>query len=1552
MKTCHVFRRFLFGTALALQITHSLEGLEASYPRVVALHLARASASNLSDRELQVGSQDLEELRRDTDNIFVHTSPSTPVAIKRLPSEHLRDLAPDGVVWTGRSEDQTIWITLVVRSSGVSGLLTLGPDTYRLLSTDTGLIARPVGLDKAPRCGSSLEGSNLAPKQHGTCNDPDDYEPADAPVGIDVIQLFTPEACAASNGAPCNSPDDEVAILNILDQALLDADFAFRQSNAPILLNRVFAGQVTTYTEAVHQDPARDNFRSNQEIADLRNYHSADLVALFVSDLENDIGPTCGVVSRVMARDDVGPQYSEEGFQLTVVESQLRPECGLDRFTYAHEHGHNLGLRHDPVGGTEAPELGSFCFAFGHFVSDPADGFRTVMSTATGCGESPPPSDPSYCPRVQFFSDPDLPLPRTSYFTGQEDRDNVRVLELTAPIAAKFRASNDHFRNLEPLAGSSGEITGSNYGATIEEPDEPTHAGVGGSGSVWWEWTPPYSGQAAIDTAGSNFDTLLAVYTGETLGTLTEVASASNSPGTASVTFQAAGGTTYKIAVDGPLVFGTGDIAVSWDISLGTADLAVALADAPDPILLGQSVTLSTTISNLGPDSATDATLLLGIPPNLDFLSWDPPEACTEDGSYLTCVFPSIAPGADHAVAVAATGVEPGTGTSDANVTARENEVLPADNNTSITDTTFLAAADLAVSVVDLSDPVILGENVNWLVSPTNNGPSFVSDAVLDATLSGNANFINTSRPDICSFDSNTLTCLVGDLDPVTSPPPIELTASSSEAGIALLNLSLTAALPDPMTFNNTEEELTIVSGTGEPTEQIIVSSPPMQNFFFGRNLGVQEPWLVVANEHQGHGPGPALFRHEAGNWVQFSSIEPPDDPITAGWSVDLDLDTLVFGAPGEEFPGDPPVPQAGAAYVYTWDGSGWNFLQKLHAPSPSPVDTFGRSVSLHDSHLLVDGPFDDQLGENSGAVYAFRREAGSWTFQQKILASDGEALDYFGLRIRVKDNSMAATSRDTAYLFDWSGSSWHERETLRDIGQAHSLGLSDNVLAIGEANAEGPNGGANLGQVRLFSRQTTGWEETVLRPDLQDPGDFFGASLALQGELLAVGAPGAGVAGGMYVFHFVEGSWHELALLRPGDEAAATDSFGSSVSISGSTIFIGAYTSDPGGVSQAGSVYVYDLALAVPRVFLDAPSAPKTYVLGDTEFLGWSSEDSGPGDEVVLSMKRDAVATSATEPDGVNWVRFTDGTPNDGGEMVAIPRTAATASDWRFYARLDSSGAFDATDFTFSVVPDTADLSVALIDSPDPVMAGSEVSYTITVTNSGPFTAELVEVASQAPAGTTFSSTSGCAEDPLGLPTCSIGSIAEGSSMEFSLVLSVSPETRGSLVYSASVSSSTQEEQPGDESSTETTNIVAFADLELTVSDVPDPVEQNEPLFLTADISNSGLASATEISVVIELPSGTIYEESSPSGVCRDNGGSIACNLEDLAPGSGAQVVLRLRPTEVGTVTTAVTLSAAESDPDRSNNSVILDTVIIPNLVFSDGFESGDTSVWSTTTP
>ncbi len=205
------------------------------------------------------------------------------------------------------------------------------------------------------------------------------------------------------------------------------------------------------------------------------------------------------------------------------------------------------------------------------------------------------------------------------------------VLNVGAPV-------NDDFAAATPIPGAVATVTGTNVAAS-KEIGEPDHAGNAGGASVWYSWTPSLSGPVTIDTCGSDFNTLLGVYTGTGLTSLTPVVSDDDSGACgagstqSSASFTATAGTVYRIAVDG------------LNGATGAINLEVA----------GDAVTPETTITSAPTGTITDATPTLNFTANVANSTF----ACSVDsGPFSSCTSPFTTPAlADgpHTVTVVAT---------------------------------------------------------------------------------------------------------------------------------------------------------------------------------------------------------------------------------------------------------------------------------------------------------------------------------------------------------------------------------------------------------------------------------------------------------------------------------------------------------------------------------------------------------------------------------------------------------------------------------------------------------------------------------------------------------------------------------------------------------------------------------------------------------------------------------------------------------------------------------------------------------------------------------
>jgi uncharacterized repeat protein (TIGR01451 family) len=150
----------------------------------------------------------------------------------------------------------------------------------------------------------------------------------------------------------------------------------------------------------------------------------------------------------------------------------------------------------------------------------------------------------------------------------------------------------------------------------------------------------------------------------------------------------------------------------------------------------------------------------------------------------------------------------------------------------------------------------------------------------------------------------------------------------------------------------------------------------------------------------------------------------------------------------------------------------------------------------------------------------------------------------------------------------------------------------------------------------------------------------------------------------------------------------------------------------------------------------------------------------------------------------------------------------------------------------TVTNTPTNADLRIEKSDSKDPVKPGDELVYTITVHNDGPADAVSVKVTEDLPSMLTFVSTSGCAGDPNGVPTCSLGNIESGGSASYTVTVTVDSDATGTLVNAVEVTADTPDDNPGNNQDTETTEVEEPGCLDDTIYAVHDEGLRSSQIF------------------------------------------------------------------------------------------------------------------------
>jgi hypothetical protein len=304
------------------------------------------------------------------------------------------------------------------------------------------------------------------------------------------------------------------------------------------------------------------------------------------------------------------------------------------------------------------------------------------------------------------------------------------------------------------------------------------------------------------------------------------------------------------------------------------------------------------------------------------------------------------------------------------------------------------------------------------------------------------------------------------------------------------------------------------------------------------------------------------------------------------GISVAIDGDIAVVGA----YQNDANALDCGAAYIYELSGSQWVERQKLTGSDASAGDKFGRSVAINGDTIVVGSYYADNAEPNTGAAYVFSRVGAVWVQQQRIFASDAAAGDRFGVSVSVKADCIVVGAygddKDTgaAYVFVRTGSVWSEQQKLTASDRAqgdhfgYAVAMDANTILIGAYNDEHLEG---TGSVYVFERQGPTWiEQNVMRASDSNRWDYFGCSVALDGNLAVIGAYECEVntvpdAGAAYVFIKTDTGWTEQQKLIDINDPNMGEDFGKSVAIASGSIFVGCVYDSVNG-EKTGSVFEF----------------------------------------------------------------------------------------------------------------------------------------------------------------------------------------------------------------------------------------------------------------------------------------------------------------------------------------------------------------------------------------
>ncbi len=257
-----------------------------------------------------------------------------------------------------------------------------------------------------------------------------------------------------------------------------------------------------------------------------------------------------------------------------------------------------------------------------------------------------------------------------------------------------------------------------------------------------------------------------------------------------------------------------------------------------------------------------------------------------------------------------------------------------------------------------------------------------------------------------------------------------------------------------------------------------------------------------------------------------------------------------------------------------------------------------------------------------------------------------------------------------------------------------------------------------------------------------------------------------------------------------------------------------------------------------------------------------------------------------------------------------------------------------------------TADLSITDSGSPNPASAGGTITFTQVVANNGPSNARSVTVTETVPTNTTFSSlsaTGGWTCRGTSPYTCTLFNFAANATATITFVVTVSPTDTAAITDTASIASRfTTDPNTSNNTATATVQVGDSADLSVTITGTPVPVEGGANVTYTQTVTNAGPSTATGVTFVESTPPHTTFVSLTPvpaGWTCTlpavGTPGTIRCTNPSLATGNTSfPLVLKVTAgTPPGTtITLTGSVSSSTSDPNTSNNTASFTDVVATN--------------------
>ncbi len=971
-------------------------------------------------------------------------------------------------------------------------------------------------------------------------------------------------------------------------------------------------------------------------------------------------------------------------------------------------------------------------------------------------------------------------------------------------------------------------------------------------------------------------------------------------------------------------------------------DLALAMTGNPNPAIIGSNLVYTLTVTNKGPNAAHSVVLTQNLPDSTVFVSATPSQGTTsESRGVVTAALGNLDAGASATVAVVVQPATAGTITSTATVTSVDPELNPADNSAMAVTVVFGPVSDLAVSLAEAPNPTIVGGPLTYTVTVTNNGPATATGVVLSNTLPASVLVNSATSSQGSVFPAgNTVLANIGTLINGGSAT-VTINVTPLAAGTIYATAVATANQPDPLLANNTATVATSVGQAADvgigiaafpnpvvvnsnltyqvtitnfgpniatnvvvndalPAHVAVISTTPSQGTVVqtGNNLIWSAGTLVVSGNAsltvvvQSATPGtltsaatvsagqsdpnpanntatvtalvaqPFVSIVPAGATLQTESFQPPDGSIDPGETVTLsfrlrnagnvsntNLTATLLASPG--------VTPVGTTTQF------YGLLTPSGLPGARPF-TFTAS-GTNGGVLSVTLQLMDGANPLPPAVFTFPLPQ-TTTFQNP---------NY----ITIPDIGMASPYPSAINVTGVTGTVGRVTATLNNL--SHTFVSDIDVLLVGPAG-----------------------QNTIL---MSSAGNGFGttnATLTFDDSAASPVPASDPILSGTYQPAAYNPSPNFPAPAPAGPYPAALSGF-AGVNPNGNwSLFVVDHSAGDSGHIDNGWSLAITTVTPINRVAdlaLTAAAAPNPVLVGSSLTYTFVVTNSGPntatGVAFTNALPANVALVSASASQGVVFTNGATVGCSLGSLDVGAAATVTVLATPIAPGVISNSASVSASEVDLNLANNSAsalatatlpvaNVALAGIGTPNPVVVGSNLTYTFTVANGGPGMALNVTLSDPLPAGVTFlsaTSQSGTVSNVNNTVIGQLGDLAGGASAN--VVVTVAPGGLGTMTNTASVTTFSTDSNPAGDSVGVVTTVVAPAPsivaagsrlLSQSTSPPNGAIAPGETVTVSFALANVGQLGTSNL-VATLLPTGGV------------TGPSAAQSYGALAPGGAA---------------------------------------------------------------